>query len=195
MTVRSISKSHLISLFTQVLGQELADKEIEYCLKRAQFFEPVVGKKFWQTTDSAIGVYIVLSGKVRLVDEEDNLLASLGTGTSFGELSLFSEESFQAYISRGSTNLQLCFISGECLQVLFRKYPSMKEHFYHRASLLDLLVLFTRNDALQNVPLQSLMYIFSLLSMQKLSIGPLPISSIENQKLFLVRTGEITHTS
>jgi HlyB family type I secretion system ABC transporter len=195
MTVRSISKKHLIRLLTQVLGQELPERELEYFLKKAQFFEPVVGKKFWQTADDTVGIYIVLSGKIRLVDEEDQLLASLGTGASFGELSLFFEDSFQAYIARGSTNSQLCFISGECLQPLFRKYPSIKEHFYHRAALLDLVVLFTRNDILQSIPLQSLMYIFSLLSRQKLSIGPLPTTGIENQKFWLVRTGEITHTS
>jgi HlyB family type I secretion system ABC transporter len=195
MTVRSISKKHLIRLFTQVLGQELPEKELEYCLRQAQFFEPVVGRKFWQTTDDAVGVYIVLDGKVRLVDEDDQLLASLGTGASFGELSLFAEDSFQSYIARGSTNLQLCYISGEGLKPLFRKYPSLKEHFYRRAALLDLVVLFTRNDILQSIPLQSLMYIFSLLRMQKLSMGTLSTTGVEDQKFWLVRTGEITNTS
>jgi HlyB family type I secretion system ABC transporter len=195
MTVRSISKKHFIRVLTQVLGQELLEKELEYLLKKAQFLEPAVGKKFWQTADDTVGIYIVLSGKVRLVDEDDQLLASLGTGASFGELSLFFEDSFQAYIARGSTNLQLCFISNECLQPLLRKYSAIKEYFYHRAALLDLVVLFTRNDILQNVPLQSLMYIFSLLRMQKLSIGALLTTGMEDQKFWLVRTGEITHTS
>jgi HlyB family type I secretion system ABC transporter len=195
MTVRSISKKHLIRLLTQVLGQELPEKEFEYFLKKVQFFEPVVGRKFWQTADDTVGIYIILSGKVRLVDEDDQLLASLGTGASFGELSFFFEDSFQAYIARGSTNLQLCFISGECLQPLFRRYPSIKDYFYHRAALLDLVVLFTRNDILQSIPLQSLMYIFSLLRMQKLSMGSLPTMGVENQKFWLIRTGEITHTS
>jgi HlyB family type I secretion system ABC transporter len=195
MTVRSISKKHLTRLFTQVLGQELPEKELEYCLRQAQFFEPVVGKKFWQTTDDTVGVYMVLDGKVRLVDEDDQLLVSLGTGASFGELSLFSEDSFQSYIARGSTNLQLCYLSDECLKSLFRKYPSLKEHFYHRAALLDLAVLFTRNDTLQSVPLQSLMYIFSLLRMRKLIMGSLPTSGMSDQKLWFIRTGEITHSS
>lgn len=70
----------------QTLGQTLSEQELSDCIKQIEILQPSAGKLFWQTADASVGIYIILAGKVRLLDRTDNLIASLGTGTLFGEL-------------------------------------------------------------------------------------------------------------
>lgn len=96
-----------------VLGQ-ITEQELSNCLQQIEITEPSAGKAFWQSTDAAPGIYIILAGKVRLLDRTDNIIASVGIGASFGELTLFPEEQFQPDSARASVNLKLCYISGYC---------------------------------------------------------------------------------
>jgi len=129
--------------FSLLLGQSLSNHDFSKCLKHIQFLEPTAGKQFWKSFDnSETGLYLILAGKVRLLDRDDNLLTTLEPGASFGELSLFPEESFQPYAARASMNLKLCYLPGQLLQPLMCQHPVIREHLHQQAirrnwSLLD----------------------------------------------------------
>ena len=136
----AFSKQQLGQQLAQTLGQTLSEPELSNCFKHIEILEPTAGKRFWQTADAAVGIYIILAGKVRLLDSTDNLIASVGAGTSFGELTLFPEEQFQPYAARASLNLKLCYIPGDVLRSLIRKYPPIAEHLHTCAVLQDSLL-------------------------------------------------------
>ena len=114
------------------LGYSLSENEFQSCLQQAKFLQPKVGK-FWQGTEVKAGIYIVLTGKVRLLDNSDELIATLESGTSFGEFTLFSDTDFIPYAARASVNLQLCFIPSEPLLLLLDKYPQIRESLWEKA--------------------------------------------------------------
>ncbi|MBW4509298.1 MAG: ATP-binding cassette domain-containing protein [Scytonematopsis contorta HA4267-MV1] len=126
--------AQLITLqqLNKTLGYPLSEAEYQSCLEKFKFLQPKVGK-FWQGTDVEVGIYILIAGKVRLLNQEDELIASLDVGASFGEFTLFSDTQFQPYIARASVNLQLCFIPGEVLSPLISKHPKIKEHLWNEA--------------------------------------------------------------
>ena len=114
------------------LGYSLSKDEFQSCLQQAKFLQPKVGK-FWQGTEVKAGIYIVLTGKVRLLDNSDELIATLESGTSFGEFTLFSDTDFIPYAARASVNLQLFFIPSEPLLLLLDKYPQIRESLWEKA--------------------------------------------------------------
>ncbi len=124
---------------SNALGYSLEEDESQRCLQLAKFLQPKVGK-FWQGTEVKAGIYIVMAGKVRLLDDDDELIATLEPGTSFGEFTLFPDSNFTPYAARASVNLQLCFIPAEPLLLLVGKYPQIREHLWDqgrsRSSLL-----------------------------------------------------------
>jgi HlyB family type I secretion system ABC transporter len=136
----AFSKQQLGQQLAQTLGQTLSEPELSNCFKDIEILEPTAGKRFWQTADAAVGIHIILAGKVRLLDSTDNLIASIGAGASFGELTLFPEEQFQPYAARASLNLKLCYIPGDVLRSLIRKYPPIGEHLHTCAVLQDSLL-------------------------------------------------------
>ncbi|MDZ8108726.1 MAG: peptidase domain-containing ABC transporter [Nostoc sp. DedQUE12a] len=126
--------NQLLSLeqLNNILGHSLSKEEFELYLPQFKESNPKVGK-FWQGTDVEPGVYIAIAGKVRLLDSADELIATLESGDSFGEFTLFPDTQFQPYAARASVNLQLCFIPGEVLWSLMTKYPQIREHLWARA--------------------------------------------------------------
>ncbi|WP_413199044.1 peptidase domain-containing ABC transporter [Nostoc piscinale] len=116
----------------ETLGCSLSVEEFQYCLQQAKSLNPKVGK-FWQGANVEPGIYIVVTGKVRLLDDVDELIATLETGTSFGEFTLFPEANLTPYSARASVNLQLCFIPGDVLQSLMAKYPQIRDHLWTKA--------------------------------------------------------------
>ncbi len=132
----------------QTLGQALTEPELSNCFKHIEILEPTAGKPFWQAADAPSGIYIILAGKVRLLDSTDNLITSLDAGASFSELTLFPKEQFQPYAARASVNLRLCYIPGDFLLSLIRKYPDIGKHLHHGAVLRDSLLMSQGNRIL-----------------------------------------------
>ncbi|MFN6526286.1 peptidase domain-containing ABC transporter [Nostoc sp. ChiSLP03a] len=118
--------------FNKILGHSLSTDEFQHYLQQVKFINPKVGK-LWQGTDVQPGIYIAIAGKVRLLDSADELIATLETGDSFGEFTLFKEGDFKPYAARASINLQLCFVPGEVLWPLMAKYPQIQEHLWAKA--------------------------------------------------------------
>jgi ATP-binding cassette subfamily B protein len=190
-----VSKQQLGQQLAQTLGQTLSEQELSNCCKQIEILEPTAGKRFWQTAEATVGIYIILAGKVRLLDSTDNLITSVGTYGSFGELTLFPEEHFQPYAARASVNLKLCYLKNEVLQALTSKYPAIREHLYHQAVLWDLLLLCRQITILRDTPFGELMKTLSLLESHNLEVGKLPTSLLKDQQLMLLRRGELLHSS
>lgn len=104
------SEQHITKQLSQALGEALAESELSNCLQQIQTLEPPIGKQFWQALEATAGIYIILAGKVRLVDRNDNLITSQEAPDSFGELTLFPQGDFQPYAARASVDLKLCYV-------------------------------------------------------------------------------------
>ena len=117
---------------TNILGHRLGEPELSRCFKQIKYLEPKVGQ-FWQADDAEAGVYIVISGKVRLINSAGELITNLEAGASFGESTFFPEDSFESYSARASIKTKLCYLTPELLFPLISKYPQIREHFYHQA--------------------------------------------------------------
>ena len=198
-----VSKQQLSQQLAQTLGQTLSEQELSNCCKQIEILEPSAGKRFWQAADAIAGIYIVLAGKVRLIecasptvrDRTNNLIASVSAGASFGELTLFPQGDFQPYASRASVNLKLGYLRAEVLQSLIGKYPTIQEHLYHQAILWDLLLLCRQNTILCDTPVEELMQTLSLLERHYLESGKFPTYLLKDRQLWLVRRGELLHSS
>ncbi len=195
-STQSAFKQHLAQQLAQTLGQALSQEELDRCFnKEIEILEPTAGKQFWQSDKTTPGVYIIIAGKVRLLDGSDNLLTSLEAGASFGELTLFPEGSFQTYAARASLKLKLAYLSRDFLQSLIGKDPTIGEYLHQQAVLRDLLLLCRQTPLFENAPLEGLSKMLRLLKPYTLEVGKFPDSLLEEQKLWLLRDGELLHYS
>ena len=135
-----ISQHQLGQTLAHTLGWSLSDQELSHYLNQIEILEPRVGKRFWRSSEASPGLYIILAGKVRLIDPVDMLITSLQVGESFGELTLFPEEGFQPYSARASLGLKLAHLNHDCLQTLIHKYASVRDHLHHQAVAQDQLL-------------------------------------------------------
>ena len=135
--------------FNQVLGHSFSPAEFHNYYSQFKFKSPRVGK-FWQGKDVDAGVYIIITGKVRLLNHADELITTLEAGASFGEFTLFPEADFYPYGARASVNLQLCFIPATVLSALMQKYPHIKNHLFTEAHRVNSLLV--TSDSLPTDP-------------------------------------------
>jgi ATP-binding cassette, subfamily B, bacterial HlyB/CyaB len=133
-----ISQEQLGQQLVDIFGESFGDREMKQCLTALEIVQPPPGKQFWQATNA--GVYVVLSGKVRLLDSTGNLITTLATGASFGEQTLFPEKGFTFYSARASTNLKLAYIQVEVLQSLMGNNPKIRDRILQNAEQLAGLV-------------------------------------------------------
>lgn len=127
-------------LLQNILGYSLSEGEFQRCQQKFRYLEPKVGK-FWQGTGVEAGIYIVLAGKVRLLNESGELISTLEGGESFGHFSLFPSADFMPYAARAGTNVQLCFIPGELLLLLMAKYLQINEYLETSAKTQNFLLV------------------------------------------------------
>ncbi|MDJ0619346.1 MAG: peptidase domain-containing ABC transporter [Calothrix sp. MO_192.B10] len=139
--VRDTSNS-LISpqQLTNILGHRLCEPELSRCLKQIKYIDPKVGQ-FWQTDNVEAGIYIVISGKIRLINSAGELITNLEAGASFGECTFFPEDSFESYSARAALKTKLCYLTPELLFPLISKYPQIREHFYRQAQARNSLLI------------------------------------------------------
>jgi HlyB family type I secretion system ABC transporter len=183
-------KSNIEQFAGKAFGNILPQNELHSCCKQMQILEPSPGKHFWQSDSSAAGIYIVLSGKVRILGSSDRLIISLEAGMSFGELTLLPDEYFTAYSARASVSTRVGFISADTLHTLLTKYPHLREHFYQQAVLQDLTSLLRQQSYLENVSPSKLSQISQLTKQHTVSVGRLSTSLLE-EKLWIIRRGEL----
>ncbi|QIR39655.1 ATP-binding cassette domain-containing protein [Tolypothrix sp. PCC 7910] len=189
------SPAKLAEQLTQILGANISEQELAESIQAIEIHEPKIAKLFWRSAGAAPGVYLVLNGKVRLLDTGDNLIATLSVGGIFGQLTLFPELEFSPYNARASTNLKLGYIKGDVLQNLISKYPTIQEHLHRQAEAWELLMLCSENSPAPRIaPVEEMLKLLSLFQRHNLEIGYLPPQLTQECKLWLLRRGELLHS-
>jgi ATP-binding cassette, subfamily B, bacterial HlyB/CyaB len=135
----AFSQEQLVTHIKQVLGDGLSDQVVTDCIKGLEIIEPPVAKQFWQATTAKPGIYIVLTGKVRLLDSSNNLINTLTPGSSFGELTLFPERKFSAYVARASVNLKIAYLPQQVVNKVMGESPSISAILLNRAEQINTL--------------------------------------------------------
>lgn len=187
-------EQQLAQQLTQTLGESLSDREINRCLKVAEIIEPPVAKQFWQAALAPPGIYLILTGKVRLLDNSHNLITTLGVGASFGELTLFPEDDFIPYAARASANLKLCHIPQAALQEVMNNYVSIRDRLQERAQVWDLLLLCYQNSLIsQQKSVEEISKALALFHRCSVNLGALSTQLFKDTKLWLLRQGEMQH--
>ncbi len=122
-------------LLPDIFATSLSEVEYQRLLAKAIYLTPKVGKLTLQT-----GLYLIVNGKIRLLDTNDIQIAKLEASESFGESLLFPDAPFSPYEVRASIDVQLYFIPSSDLADIFQKYPKIREHFWQKASYLNTLI-------------------------------------------------------
>lgn len=175
----------------QTLGKSLSQPELKQCFTQIRLVEPSTGKQFWHSSQSTPGIYLILAGKVRLFNTYGQLLTSLEEGASFGELTLFPQESFRPYVARASFKIQLAFVPGTLLQKLIERDSQLGKHLRQQALFQELLLLCRQTSELKSISLEKLKPAIPLLQPHNLNQGQLVSASLSEQYLWLIRRGEI----
>jgi ATP-binding cassette, subfamily B, bacterial HlyB/CyaB len=188
------SQEQLAQQIIHTLGEPLSSQDMERCWAGVEIVEPPVAKQFWQATTALPGIYIILTGKVRLLDSANNLITTLTTGGSFGELTLFPEEEFRSYVARASVNLKLCYLPEALLQEIMQAYPSMSDRLKKRAELWNLLLLCCQSAPLTlNGSVEEMLKALTLFRRHSLDSGAPPAKLFQDTKLWLLRRGKLLH--
>jgi HlyB family type I secretion system ABC transporter len=187
-----VVSQQISELVARTLGQNSLP-ELTEGIQQVDLLEPETGKLFWHSQNADPGIYIIVKGKVRLIERNDNLLISLEAGESFGELSLFADD-FQAYSIRASANTQLCHLKEQLILPLLQKYPTVQHTLARRAKLRDLLLLNHSVNQGDRRKTATLTKILPRLVNHRLKVGNVP-ESILGKQLWLLRQGEILHSS
>ncbi|MBD2532177.1 peptidase domain-containing ABC transporter [Nostoc flagelliforme FACHB-838] len=178
------------------LGVKLSEKELQNFLAQMEIVEPPVAKEFWQSAQTSPGIYIILTGKVRLLDSSENLITTFGAWSFFGELTLFPEANFSPYVVRASTSLKLGYFRQEALQTLIDKYPNIRDRLFARAELWDLLLLCRQISQFpchtSQVP--GMLKALSLFERHELDTGSVSPKISQDSQLWLLYKGHLRHS-
>jgi HlyB family type I secretion system ABC transporter len=191
-----LSEQHLDEKLLSTLGAKLSEKELQNLLAEMEIVEPPVAKQFWQSAQTNPGIYMILTGKVRLLDSSENLITTFGAWSVFGELTLFPEANFSPYVVRASTNLKLGYFRQDVLQILIDKYPIIRDRLLARAELWDLLLLCRQTLQLpchtSQVP--GMLKALSLFERHQLETGSVSPHISQDSQLWLLYTGQLRHS-
>ncbi|NMG05770.1 peptidase domain-containing ABC transporter [Brasilonema sp. UFV-L1] len=189
------SQQQLCQQLAVVFDQTVSPQELAEYVAQVEIVEPAPTKQFWQTTDSLSGIYLVVRGKVRLLDSAENLITTYGTGSLFGEASLFPEQDFVPYIAKASTNLKLCYLKQQILQALIEKYPSIGSRLLQRAQLWNLVLQWRHRSQIECQPsdVPEILKALSLFERHTLDSNE-KISPPKDTKLWFLHKGQLQHT-
>jgi HlyB family type I secretion system ABC transporter len=182
---------HLPQFFNHTLPKSVTDD----FAKQLKIIIPEPGKAFWNSQSSPPGIYLILKGKVRLVDDQNNLLVSLSEGMSIGQISLFPKTQLLPHAARASWGLKLGYLSQKFLNKYLLPESKLEEHLYNQALRWDLLLQCNKYSGGQDrQEMQTLLSILPKLQDHQLVAGELS-SAILKQHLLLLRQGTIIHSS
>ncbi len=102
---------------------------------------------------------------------------------------------FQPYSIRASANTQICYLRPQLLLRLLQKYPAIKQNLVERAKLRDLLLLYHEVNQCDRLKTANLQKILPNLTNHQLEAGNNLPDSLWQQKLWLLRRGELIHSS
>ena len=183
----------VVELLNDIWGTNIFSRQLDFHANNLKLIQPNPGQLFWDSNEGKVGVYLILQGKVRLLDHEDNLVVSLTEGKLFGQISLFPQEEFQTYKVRASLDVKLVYLDETIINSLIKLAPQVKDILYRQTAEIDLLCLHQQQNNGNINPRQSLLSILPQLQLHQLQSGDrLPL---KNQQLWLLRKGVIKHSS
>lgn len=131
-----------LNIFSELLRKNFNHNlvEIEYknLFNNAIYLTPKVGK-----IDLDSGLYLIISGKIRLLDSKQQQIITLDANESFGQYSLFSNDNFYPYEVRASIGVQLYFITRPNIETIFNHHPEIKEYLWQKAKYIESLIIST----------------------------------------------------
>jgi HlyB family type I secretion system ABC transporter len=136
----------------EAFGEVLSAKDLTFCLKSMELRTPAAGQQLWPESNPPSGLYILLAGRVRLIDPEGNLFLSLAPGTTVGDCHLFPDSELRPYVVRASQGVQLGYLKPDCLQQILAQYSQVRERLFERALRCNLMIGFNKHPRLQDVP-------------------------------------------
>jgi HlyB family type I secretion system ABC transporter len=171
-------------LLIRTLGADIERSDLAQIQSQVQIVSIVPGTNFWQSRDGRSGIYILLAGKVRLFDLQDNRIATLTVGKSFGASSLLSTNDFNPYLAKaalvvGGTEILLGFIDRDCLAAWYAKYPEIERHLIERARHLDAIIKGETEPSALQMPQRGLHPRVPLADLQIRHLNP-PVTSTES---------------
>lgn len=172
------------------LGEVLAAKDLDFCLKSMDWVEPTAGQILGEELGAA-RLYVLLAGRVRLADENGNLMLSLSAGTTIGERALFWADNFQPYVARASQGVQVGCLNSECIERLVEQYPNIRTCLYQRALQRDLLLRFAQNKVFQGLSRSQLWDLMNQVSGEMLVVGDRFTTNLLSPEIWLIRQGEL----
>ncbi|WP_235006939.1 cysteine peptidase family C39 domain-containing protein, partial [Calothrix rhizosoleniae] len=189
-----ISKQNLNQQLNRSFKNIVSGEKLEKWSHKLQIIEPKPGELFWESQTAETGVYLILEGKVRLLDNDNNLIFSLSVGW-FGQITLFPEANLQPYSIRASLGLKVGYLDRSNLESLLTENQQLVAIFHRQAIELDLLLLHQQNQNHSEVANRDIFSFLPLLKEHHLTAGSLPDSLLQNKELWLLRQGEILHSS
>jgi HlyB family type I secretion system ABC transporter len=115
--------------FDEIFQIAITPQDYQYCLKNGQLLDPDLGK-LWQSESISAGVYIIITGKVRLLDGDEEPIASLGAGEYFGEYTLFPAEPLSIYTARAGVKVRIWFLPKQVVGTLIDRYPGIQQELW-----------------------------------------------------------------
>lgn len=148
-------------LLTQILGTEISDADVARIQSQTQLLTITPGQSFWQSSNDRAGIYIILSGKVRLFDLQDRRVATLTVGRSFGASTLFPDANFIPYTAKaalvvGGVEILVGFLPSSFIQSWWDNYPAIQIHLSQRAQRLDAILLGDIEPSALQIPLSGI---------------------------------------
>jgi ATP-binding cassette, subfamily B, bacterial HlyB/CyaB len=137
--------SALPNRLIQALGVEITDRDLTQLQAQTQLLTIPPGKSFWHSDDDQPGIYIVLAGKVRLFNLDDERIATLTVGQSFGQSTLFTDIDFGPYMAKAAlvvsgVEILVGFVPKAAIESLSRKYPEIHSQIDRQARQLEAII-------------------------------------------------------
>ncbi len=116
---------NIVNILSQVpIFSELSDKQLKEVAKIVYRREYQQGEPIFRMGDPGLGMYIIITGKVEIVDDSDEQprrLAVLGKGAFFGDLALLDESPRSASALASEACDIIGFFRPDLLDMLQRK--------------------------------------------------------------------------
>ncbi|TAE59454.1 MAG: ATP-binding cassette domain-containing protein [Nostocales cyanobacterium] len=173
------SSEYLETEITHALGDSLSPQDLKKCLQALKIIEPPIAKQFWQAKTANPGIYLVLAGKVRLLDSGNNLISTLTSGSYFGAATLFPDHNFPDYVARAAANLKIAYLP----QNVIVQLPGAIDHLFHQAEQFSQLITGENKTVVQPIATKKTLQNQSNIELNQ-SIIPLPKKPKQRQKYF-----------
>ncbi len=189
-----VAKQSLNQQLNRSLKNVLDAAQLKSCLQKLQIIEPNPGELFWNSQTSDSGVYLIIAGKARLLDSDDNLIVSLSQGW-FGQITRFDAANLHPYAVRASLGLKLGYLDRHSWESLMAENQQLEAIFYRQAIELDLLLRYQQNHHHGATSEGDILSLLPLFKQHHLAQDSLPKFLLQNKELWLLRQGEILHSS